>query len=156
MHLICKIPVTLAVTRCLQAVAGFQHAVGEAFATAVGPQLQEGAAQATQEVGQPPTLAVGKAMLAHLRYWSTLLHRPKRLPWVPENHGNSLNPSAACHVNCNSASQCQLGAFAMVSLLAQVMGIVRGWGQGWSRGRGNQGGLHWATYKATCRRDGEW
>lgn len=33
----------------------------------------------------------------------------------------------------------------------EVMGIVRGWGASW---RGT--GLHWATYKATCRRDGEW
>ena len=30
------------------------------------------------------------------------------------------------------------------------------WGSSWGRNGGGQGGLHWATYKACCRREGEW
>jgi hypothetical protein len=41
------------------------------------------------------------------------------------------------------------------SAQGECMEKMRGWGGGWSRSGGG-GGLHWATYKACCRRHGAW
>jgi hypothetical protein len=55
------------------------------------------------------------------------------------------------HVDSSITPQLASGTQEAADL---CMATLQNWGQGWTRGTGGAGGLHWATYKATVRRHG--